>query len=66
MDDTLVGRERKARELAEGMFFHMDRKGDRYTLWPVAGLPEPVRREHLTLDEVEKELDLWKLRGPGQ
>lgn len=66
MDETLDSRESKARHLAEEMFFHLEREGDRYTIWRVAGVPEPVRREHLTLDEVEKELDLWKLQGPGQ
>jgi hypothetical protein len=59
-------RERKVRRLAEKMFFKLEREGDHYTLWRTAGIPEPVRREQLSLDEVEKELDLWKLRGPGQ
>ena len=61
-----TSRERKARRLAEKMFFKLERQGDHYTLWRTAGIPEPVRREHLSLDEVEKELDLWKLQGPGQ
>ena len=61
----LAGRERKAKRLAEKMFFHLEREGDHYTLWRTAG-PEPIRRENLTLDEVEKELELFKLQGPGQ
>jgi hypothetical protein len=27
------------------------------------GLSGPARRENLTLDEVEEELETWKLRG---
>ena len=61
-----ASRERKARRLAEKMFFKLEREGDHYTLWRTAGIPEPVRRQHLSLDEVEKELDLWKLQGPSQ
>jgi len=62
----LANRERKARRLAEKMFFKLEREGDHYTLWRTAGIPEPIRREHLGIDEVEKELELWKLRGPSQ
>ena len=59
-------RERKAQRLAVKMFFHLAAgEGDHYTLWKTAG-PEPIRRENLTLDEVEKELELFKLQGPGQ
>src|SRR5262245_4725671 len=31
------------------MFFKLEREGDHYTLWRTAGIPEPVRREHLSL-----------------
>ena len=62
----LAGRERKAKRLAEKMFFCLEREGDHYTLWRTASGPEPIRRENLTLEEVEKELELFKLQGPGQ
>ena len=65
-EKSLVSRERKAKRLADKMFFHLEREGDRYTLWRTAGVPEPIRREQLSLDEVEKELELWKLQGPSQ
>src|SRR5262249_32343504 len=64
--NDLANRERKARRLAEKMYFKLEREGERYTLWSTAGIPEPIRREHLGIDEVEKELELWKLRGPSQ
>jgi hypothetical protein len=57
-------RERKAKRLADKMFFKLKRQGDRYSLCRTVGLPGPARRENLSLDEVEKELETWKLRGP--
>ena len=32
----LAGRERKAKRLAEKMFFYLEREGDHYTLWRTA------------------------------
>jgi hypothetical protein len=61
---NLTSRERKAKRLAEKMFFKLTREGDRYSLCRTAGLSGPARRENLSLDEVEKELETWKLRGP--
>jgi len=61
---NLTNRERKAKHLAEKMFFKLTRKGDRYSLCRTVGLSGPARRENLTLEEVEEELETWKLRGP--
>ena len=60
----VVRRERKAKRLAAKLFFKLDRQGIRYSLRRTAGVSDTVRRENLSLDEVERELDMWKLRGP--
>ena len=59
-------RERKAKRLADKLFFKLDRQGRRYSLRRTAGVgvSGTVRRESLSLDEVERELEMWKLRGP--
>ena len=62
--EDLARRERKAKRLAAKLFFKLDRQGIRYSLRRTAGVSGTVRRENLSLDEVERELDMWKLRGP--
>jgi hypothetical protein len=64
----LTSRERKVKRLAKSMYFKLTRQkltrqGDRYSLCRTVGLSGPARRENLTLDEVEEELETWKLRG---
>ena len=51
--------ERKAKRLAAKLFFKLDRQGIRYSLRRTAGVSGIVRRENLSLDEVERELDMW-------
>jgi hypothetical protein len=63
MHQDLASRERKAKRLAKKMYFKLTRQGDRYSLCRTVGLSGPARRENLTLDEVEEELETWKLRG---
>jgi hypothetical protein len=58
----LTSRERKVKRLAKSMYFKLTRQGDRYSLCRTVGLSGPARRENLTLDEVEEELETWKLR----
>ena len=62
--EDVVRRERKAKRLADKLFFKLDRQGSRYSLRRTAGVSGTVRRENLSLDEVERELEMWKLRGP--
>jgi hypothetical protein len=64
VNQNRTSRERKAKRLAEKMFFKLTRKGDRYSLCRTAGLSGPARRENLTLEQLEEELETWKLRGP--
>jgi len=57
-----TGRERAAKDLAERMFFELEKHGDRFTLRRKIG--ERATRENLTIDEVEQVLERWKLEGP--
>jgi hypothetical protein len=58
--------ERRARlqELASKLSFTLENAGARFALHRDVDVPEPVRRDGLTLDEVEDILNTWKLRGP--
>jgi hypothetical protein len=56
-------RERAASQLATELLFRMEKEGDRFTLERDTDVRSPVRRENLTLDEVEELLETWKLRG---
>jgi hypothetical protein len=56
-------REQHLQELAEKLLFKLQAERQRYTLTRDADVPEPVRHENLTLDEVEEILNTWKLRG---
>ena len=53
---------RKAKRLADKLFFKLDRPRCRYSLRRTAAVSGTVRRENLSLDEVERELEMWKLR----
>ena len=58
-------REAQLRVLAERLEFRMDGSNGRYTLTRTADLSRTEREENLTLDQVEKLLETWKLRGLG-
>lgn len=55
-------RERQALELADKLFFELEKHGDRYSLRRKIG--DRAERENLTLEEVEAVLERWKLEGP--
>jgi len=55
-------RERVAFDLAERLFFKLEKKENRYSLRREVG--EFAPRTDLTLDEVEQLLERWKLQGP--
>jgi hypothetical protein len=55
-------RERSAEYLAERMFFHLEKRRDRYSLSRKIGGFTP--QHNLTLSQVEEILELWKLQGP--
>jgi hypothetical protein len=57
------GRERAVAHLAAELLFRIEKRGDRFTLERDADVGSRVRRENLTLDEVEELLETWKLRG---
>ena len=60
--EDVARRERKAKRLADKLFFKLDRQGSHYSLRRTTGVSGTVRRENLSLDEVERELEMWKLR----
>lgn len=57
-----TNRERAAHELAERLFFELEKHGNRFSLRRKIG--DHARRDNLTLDEVEQLLERWKLEGP--
>ncbi len=56
--------EARLRETASKLFFTLKNQGARFGLYRDVDVPEPVRHDGLTLDEVEDILNTWKLRGP--
>jgi hypothetical protein len=58
-------REAQLRALAERLEFRMDGSDGRYRLTRTVDLSRTEREVNLTLDEVEKLLETWKLRGLG-
>jgi hypothetical protein len=64
MNEHESGREARLHELASRLFFTLENHGSRFVLYRDADVSRPVRHDELTLDEVEKILTTWKLRGP--
>ena len=62
MQDFATGRERAAANLAERMFFALEKHGDRFSLSRKTGGFDP--KHNLTIEEGEELLELWKLQGP--
>jgi hypothetical protein len=64
MQEHEAEREARLRQLASKLSFNLKRQGARFTLHRDVDVPEPVRHDGLTLDEVEDVLNTWKLHGP--
>jgi hypothetical protein len=64
MQENEPDRPARLYELASNLFFRMEERDSRYTLFRDVDLDQPVRHDGLTLDEVENILNTWKLRGP--
>jgi hypothetical protein len=62
MEKFDTDRERAANELAERLFFELEKHGDRFSLHRKIG--DHARRDNLSIDEVEQVLERWKLEGP--
>jgi hypothetical protein len=58
-------RETHLRALADLLEFTVEKTGDRFTLTRTVDVSPPVREQHLTIDQAEKLLETWKLRGGG-
>jgi hypothetical protein len=57
-------REGDLHRLAAMLSFKLEKQGTRFTLTRIIDVPEPVRHDNLTSDEVQNILNTWKLRGP--
>jgi hypothetical protein len=64
MEESNAARETRLRELASRLLFTLSKEGSRFSLFRDTDVPQPVRHDGLTLDEVEETLNTWKLRGP--
>jgi hypothetical protein len=64
MEDNPSEREARLQELASRLLFELKNEDSRFALYRDVDVEEPVRRNGLTLDEVEDILNTWKLRGP--
>jgi len=62
MQNFDTDRERAASDLAERLFFELEKHGDRFSLRRKIG--DHARRDNLTIDDVEQVLERWKLEGP--
>ncbi len=62
MQNFDTDRERAANDLAERLFFKLEKNGERFSLRRKIG--DLARRDDLTIDEVEQVLERWKLEGP--
>jgi len=57
-------REARLRALAEKLEFNVERHSGRFTLTRTIDVEKPEREDNLTLEQAEKLLETWKLRGP--
>jgi hypothetical protein len=64
MPESEADREARLRELAAKLFFNLEKQGLRFALYRDVDVSQPVRRDGLTIDDVEELLNTWKLRGP--
>ena len=50
-------------ELAQRLYFSIEKRGSRFNLYRDVDVRESVRREDLTLEEAEELLSTWTMRG---
>jgi hypothetical protein len=64
IQENEIERRERLQHLASQLFFTLKIEGQRFALYRDVDVPEPVRHDGLSLDEVEDILNTWKLRGP--
>jgi hypothetical protein len=64
MQETESEHRARLQELASKLSFTLKNDGQRFALYRDVDVPDPVRHDGLTLDEVQDILTTWKLRGP--
>ncbi|MFN3658888.1 MAG: hypothetical protein ACK4UO_16695 [Pseudolabrys sp.] len=58
-------REARMRALADQLYFTVQKFNDRFTLTRTVDVSPAEREENLTLEQAERLLETWKLRGYG-
>jgi hypothetical protein len=58
-----IDREREMLDLAERLFFEVEKENGLYSFRRDVDVPEPVKRENLTLTEAEELLSTWQMKG---
>ena len=58
-----IDREQEMLDLAARLFFEVEKSNGLYSFRRDVDVPEPVRRENLTLSEAEELLRTWQMRG---
>ena len=56
-------REREMLDLAARLFFKVEKENGLYSFHRDVDVPEPIKRENLTLTEAEELLSTWQLKG---
>jgi hypothetical protein len=62
MENADPERERALHDLAERLFFELEKHGEHYSLSRKIG--DRARRDNLTLDDVKDVVERWQLAGP--
>ena len=63
MEGAEAEREQALLDLAARLYFKVEKRGSRFSLFRDVDVRRPVRRDDLTLKEAEELLETWKLRG---
>jgi hypothetical protein len=63
MEGPELERERALLDLAGRLYFKVEKRGARFSLFRDVDVRRPVRHDDLTLIQAEELLETWKLRG---
>jgi len=58
-----IDREQEMLDLAARLFFEVEKENGLFSFRRDVDVPEPVRRQNLTLSEAEELLRTWQMRG---
>ena len=63
MQGPAAEREQALLDLAARLYFTVEKRGSRFSLFRDVDVRRPVRRDDLTIKQAEELLETWKLRG---